>query len=813
MKRITTRNLLLLAFLTGIVCSFSQPTWTVNPVQSPFRSGGLMLLLPDGSVLCKSSDGGTDGFGNMWFKLTPNAGGSYMNGTWSAVAPMVDTRLYFSSQILKNGKLYLCGGEYGTGKGTAELYDPVANTWVNLPAGQGHYFGDANSEILDDGKILQAELSGNMKQTYLYDPLTNTYSLAPACIGQHAEASWMKLPDNSVLFVDLLSTASERYIPALNQWVADATVPVNLYDPFIFETGPAMLLPNGKALFFGSTGNTAIYTPSGNSSPGSWITGPPLPAGRGGPDTQSAMEADGKIILTASNAVTATATGFDPPTYFYEFDYTTNTYTQVQAPGGGTTVNDSAFNFNMLNLPDGTIMLSQVNNTNFYFHKPAGAAMAAGVPTINSITQSGCANSFTATGLLFNGISEGAYFGDDWQMNTNFPIIRLQSGSNVYYARTYNWNHTGVRTGNLADTTQFSLPANIPAGTYSLYVVVNGIPSAPYTFTFNAFPTLTSPLIMPTICSGTTFTYNAITNSSNTTVQWTRPAVSGISNPAITTPQSSNPSETLVNTSTAPKTVIYSYTLSNGGCTTYYPVSCVVSSGPSTTVTGNSLICPGQLTTLTVTGANSFTWSTGANTTTLSVSPTVTTIYTVSAKDLFGCVSANQRTVTVKPYPAFTVSGSTIICLGDSTVLTVSGNATIFHWNTGPTTPSISVKPTTNTGYTVTCNLSGGCPKADSVKVIVGVCSGIKQFSGNEEYTIYPNPFSQFVTIELQNAGQQNVKANVTDIFGRSIRQEEMHFDRNNSINKIDLKELESGIYFLLIQGESGRSCFKMVKE
>src|SRR5207342_2023664 len=74
-------------------------------------------------------------------------------------------------------------------------------------------------------------------------------------------------------------------------------------------------------------------------------------------------------------------------------------------------------------------------------------------------------------------------YGDDWQMNTNYPIVQLTSGGNVYYARTWGWSCIGcVRTGNDVVTTEFELPAGLPAGTYSLRVIANGIHSDPVDF-------------------------------------------------------------------------------------------------------------------------------------------------------------------------------------------------------------------------------------------------------------------------------------------------------------------------------------------
>ena len=70
------------------------------------------------------------------------------------------------------------------------------------------------------------------------------------------------------------------------------------------------------------------------------------------------------------------------------------------------------------------------------------------------------------------------------EMDSNYPIIELKDGSgHVYFARTFNWNSTGVATGSTPVTTDFTSPANMPYGVYSLYVVANGIASDPVPFT------------------------------------------------------------------------------------------------------------------------------------------------------------------------------------------------------------------------------------------------------------------------------------------------------------------------------------------
>jgi hypothetical protein len=452
--------------------SKAQGTWIPVTDTSCSPSGGAMLLLSDGSVIATGSD-------VVWYKLTPDIHGSYTNGSWSPISPMYDTRLYFSSQVLKDGRVYVAGGEYGTGEAGCEIYDPVYDSWTVIPAIGNYFFADANSEILPDGKVLQGLVSGWGRGCLIFDPASNTYSYTDSSLGSHDESAWVKLKDNSILFVHFGGLGSERYIPALHTWVADGNIPVNLYDS-LGETGPAFLLPDGRAFFLGASGKTAYYTPSGNNTPGIWAAGPNIPNGLSTPDAPGAMMANGKILCALAPPGDA-INFFQSPTYFYEFNYLTNSYTKVNAPIGGDTISAPSYIFTMLDLPDGGVLLGIQGSNQYFEYVPSSSPLPAGKPAISNVIKINC-DTFKLTGTLFNGICEGAAYGDDWQMATNYPIVRLKSGPDVYYARTYNWNRTGVQTGTLPDTTLFTLPAGLPTGTYSLVVVANGNPSDSVSF-------------------------------------------------------------------------------------------------------------------------------------------------------------------------------------------------------------------------------------------------------------------------------------------------------------------------------------------
>jgi hypothetical protein len=85
--------------------------------------------------------------------------------------------------------------------------------------------------------------------------------------------------------------------------------------------------------------------------------------------------------------------------------------------------------------------------------------------------------------MNLNGISEGAAYGDDAQMSTNFPLVRFECGGTVTYGRTFGWAPGTVGLNNkFARETQFTVPSNV-SGACSLVVAANGIPSAPLPIT------------------------------------------------------------------------------------------------------------------------------------------------------------------------------------------------------------------------------------------------------------------------------------------------------------------------------------------
>jgi len=461
-------------FFQPVSCFSQTGTWTALSNSPANGNNGVMLLLTDGRVLCKNNTG------VGWDILSPDGSGSYADGDWVAADDMDSSRTFCTSAVLQDGRVFVAGGEYGSGGNEGATYNPLTDLWSSeLDFGQ--FISDAVSEILEDGRVMFSPVNGDRRNTIIWDPGTNTFIMGPRTNRGTNEATWINLEDHSILTVPTNSTVSERFIPDLYQWLEDATVPVNLYSPVGSETGGALLMPDGTAYFIGGSSNTAYYTPSNDISDGAWVMGPMLPNSLTAPDAAASMMRNGHALLALSPVMYCCDDSgdnvFPSPITFWEFDYNTETYTQVNAPGGGMSIDAPAFVGVMVNLPNGQILWGRRNQTQYYVYTPGSAQLAANRPQIDDIVQHND-GTFTLIGKRLNGWSEGSSYGDDWQMNSNYPIVRLTDGGNVYYARTYGWSCIGcVRTGNETVTTEFELPAGLPAGNYSLVVIANGIQS------------------------------------------------------------------------------------------------------------------------------------------------------------------------------------------------------------------------------------------------------------------------------------------------------------------------------------------------
>jgi uncharacterized repeat protein (TIGR02543 family) len=200
----------------------------------------------------------------------------------------------------------------------------------------------------------------------------------------------------------------------------------------------------------------------------------------------------------------------------------------------------------------------------------------------------------------------------------------------------------------------------------------------------------------------------------------------------------------------------------------------VAQSLPAITV-NDAEICQGNNTTLTASGADTYTWSpaTGLNTTTgasVMASPTVTTTYTVTGTTTAnGCSNTKQVTVTVKPLPTAIISGSTSACSGSNTTLEIALTGTqpwTIVYNNGSSDITVSgitaspyeltVSPTVTTTYSLVSITDLNCSNTASGSATITV--------KDPEITLLVNPIDYGCVLEAPTFDTDTLFS-VTDIF------------------------------------------------
>jgi hypothetical protein len=439
------------------------------------------LLLTDGTVVMH------DGCTTDWYRLKPDNTGSYVNGTWTKTASMPAgyTPLYFASQVLADGRLMVNGGEYlncnavWTNKGA--LFDPVANSWTNVPPPSGWAnIGDAQSVVRSDGLYMVADCCNANEAVASISGTTVTWTATgTGKADRNDEEGWTQLPDQTILTVDASRDLGgnndvEIYSESTGAWTTQAhKTPVSCVDASSSEIGPAPLLPNGLMFQICATAHTAVYDPLTTV----WTAGPDMPNIDGvldSADGPAAVLPDGNVLAQVSPGV------FNAPSHFVEIKVTDATHvsiTQVSEPS--TAPLQSSYEGRLLILPTGQALWgSDVGDVEVY--TPKGRAPRNAVPKIKhvSLTLAVGSTNNNIKGFGFNGLTFGGYYGDDAQMSTNYPLVRItNTGSgHVCFARTHDHATMGISDGTLTST-KFDIPNSCETGASTLQVVVNGIPS------------------------------------------------------------------------------------------------------------------------------------------------------------------------------------------------------------------------------------------------------------------------------------------------------------------------------------------------
>lgn len=426
----------------------SAQTWEPAPTFPGSGGASTAILRSDGAVMVQEAGpgGGGNDTGN-WYLLVPNEFGEYSAGSWLEMNPLGFNYAphFYASAVLTTGEIFIAGGEYNNGNNVhtdfAGLYgasqSSIFKEIPHVPTWWWPKIGDGASVVLPNGQLMLGNCCSWTQG--LLDPETLTWTLTggkkKGKLDSNSEEGWTLLPNGKVLTVDTNNIDSQsriHYTSELYEYQAGTWSPTGSLPPhvplayqclgpgFVDEVGPAALRPDGTVFGTGANGLTAIY----HYQTGKWTPGPIFPpnsAGQGQDgvcDGPAVVMPNGRVLVMTSNIDPANI----PPADFYEFDGTNIN----PVPGPPNASNDVSFFGRFLVLPTGNILFTD-GSQDVEIYEPADTSYSDNWrPTITSVSSHGTrGDEYVIKGTQFTGLTQGAYYGDDAQSATNFPLVRL----------------------------------------------------------------------------------------------------------------------------------------------------------------------------------------------------------------------------------------------------------------------------------------------------------------------------------------------------------------------------------------------------
>lgn len=184
--------------------------------------------------------------------------------SWTSAGNLASSRADAAAVLLSNVGppateyvLIIGGSESTQQRASAEIYDPVANTWAPA-ASMATARGAPVATLLANGNVF---VTGGHQSalTEIYDPALNTWASAASMSNQRIAHTATLLTNGTVLVAGGQATtgyldASEVYDPATNTWGLPATMTTSR------ALHTATLLPNGAVIVIGGYNGATLQS-------------------------------------------------------------------------------------------------------------------------------------------------------------------------------------------------------------------------------------------------------------------------------------------------------------------------------------------------------------------------------------------------------------------------------------------------------------------------------------------------------------------------------------------------------------------------
>jgi len=396
---------------------------------------------------------------------------------------------------------------------------------------------------------------------------------------------------------------------------------------------------------------------------------------------------------------------------FWEWDQTTNVWTQKANFSGAARVEATAFTIGSYGyVGTGTTSLGTGTVSDFWKYNPS-TNLWTSIPSFGGgLREHASGFSIGCRGYVTNG-----FINDQTSTNTNDLWEYFDTTNTTCICSNYIATISG--NSSICSGQSATLTANPSGGTYawsngstskiisvtptstSIYSVVVSIGSCLDTTSISVTvkpPPVASISGITSVCTGQNSTLIA---SGGTNYSWSN----GFTSSQIIVSPTSN--------------TTYTVSVSNGLCTSDTNISILVNPSPIAIISGNTKLCLGQNTTLAASGGGNYLWSNGETNNSIFITPTASTNYFVTVTSTNGCADTANANIVITQMPVATINPNTTICEG--TIITLNaGGGTTYLWSNGQTNTSILASPSTSTTYSVVA-ANGNCK--DSIATIITV--------------------------------------------------------------------------------------------
>jgi hypothetical protein len=221
------------------------------------------------------------------------------------------------------------------------------------------------------------------------------------------------------------------------------------------------------------------------------------------------------------------------------------------------------------------------------------------------------------------------------------------------------------------------------------------------------------------------------------------------------------------------------------------------------------LVCAGQTSTLTASGANSYLWNNSFNGPNFITNPVTSTVYSVTGfyNNNLTCSASIQQNVAL----LLLTQSSPVICVGQTATITATG-ANSYVWNNAFNGSNYIINPSSNTVYTVSGTYANNVVCTSTIMQSVDKCTAVEKLTGSGVMTIrlFPNPANQVLILEFNDSSAEKAVVQLSNSLGELLNCESGVYE--NQIH-LDVKNLPGGLYFLSIESKSERQTIKFLKE